>query len=379
MAASSKLNDTLPVAMPLGECNVYNAKRQDDIELARRSAPKCGRAWQNLSLRLIVVGESGMGKSTFIENIFHTYRPNTGMPEPLRQSTKLTTFLSNPDEMCARFVVEDVDERIRMHYYIQDTPGYGDTLDPNTRMTDIIRFIQTQNQRYLQHEVDTSTDVATDPRVDVCLYFIPPHRLKEIDLEFMCRLSKVVTLIPIVAKADSMTTAELTFFKSLIGITAIERKIRFYEFSERDYADAGIHHDPVSHGFPAFAVVSSDMCAAGAKLDVFWPVRDYQWGTCEAFNRAHSDTPTLKRLLLECGYHGVKASSLSFYQAYKETVRHQRSKKWVNPKWAIVAEWAIVAAPLIITLVALCPTWAMVAWAIVAALIGLLGVSNGKM
>jgi len=182
----------------------------------------------------------------------------------------------------------------------------------------------------LQREVELSTDVATDQRVDVCLYFIPPHRLKEIDVEFMSRLAKVVTLIPIVAKADSMTTDELAYFRSLIRKTAIEREIRFYEFSVRDYLDAGIH-DHISHGFPAFAVVSSDMYAAGAKSDVFWPVRDYQWGTCEAFNCSHSDTSTLKRLLLECGYHDVKESSSSFYQAFKDTERSRRTETWLIP------------------------------------------------
>ena len=30
-----------------------------------------------------------------------------------------------------------------------------------------------------------------DPRVDVCVYFIAPHRLKQIDIEFMKQLSAV--------------------------------------------------------------------------------------------------------------------------------------------------------------------------------------------
>lgn len=34
-----------------------------------------------------------------------------------------------------------------------------------------------------------------DPRVDVCVYFIAPHRLKQMDVEFMKRLSLVSTLL----------------------------------------------------------------------------------------------------------------------------------------------------------------------------------------
>ena len=31
----------------------------------------------------------------------------------------------------------------------------------------------------------------------------------------------------------------------------------------------------------------------------YWPVRQYYWGTCEAFNTQHSDCTFLKKLLLE--------------------------------------------------------------------------------
>ena len=34
----------------------------------------------------------------------------------------------------------------------------------------------------------------------------------------------------------------------------------------------------------------------------FWPIRDYLWGTCEAFSTQHSDCTYLKRLLLEVGW-----------------------------------------------------------------------------
>jgi Septin len=39
-----------------------------------------------------------------------------------------------------------------------------------------------------------------DPRVDVCLYFIAPHRLKAIDVEFIKKLADLVPVVPILAK-----------------------------------------------------------------------------------------------------------------------------------------------------------------------------------
>lgn len=41
---------------------------------------------------------------------------------------------------------------------------------------------------------------APDPRVDVTLYFCNPHRIKEMDVAFMARVSEVVPVIPILAK-----------------------------------------------------------------------------------------------------------------------------------------------------------------------------------
>jgi hypothetical protein len=39
-------------------------------------------------------------------------------------------------------------------------------------------------------------------QVDVCLYFIAAHRLKLIDIKFMLAISRYVSVIPIIAKAD---------------------------------------------------------------------------------------------------------------------------------------------------------------------------------
>ena len=48
---------------------------------------------------------------------------------------------------------------------------------------------------------------APDPRVDVCLYFVSPHRIKSIDVEFMAKLSAVVPVLPVLAKVDNARPA----------------------------------------------------------------------------------------------------------------------------------------------------------------------------
>ena len=57
-----------------------------------------------------------------------------------------------------------------------------------------------------------------DLRVHACLYFIRPtgHTLKPLDIEVMKRLSSRVNLIPVVAKADTLSPADLARFKQRV-------------------------------------------------------------------------------------------------------------------------------------------------------------------
>lgn len=55
-----------------------------------------------------------------------------------------------------------------------------------------------------------------DRLIDVCLFFIPPHRFTDRDEDFIVEVSKEVSVIPICAKADAMTSAERTAFQHVI-------------------------------------------------------------------------------------------------------------------------------------------------------------------
>ena len=262
--------------------------REVDLELARLKTPRVRRAWQNLYLRMMVVGESGTGKSTSVSNLFQAYSKSeseeakagggttTTTPRrvpPSGRSTPAELFRRSPEKLCEYFCVENREESIRMHYSIQDTPGYGDSFSPQQRLLDIVEFIRQQQRTYMERLWNLSTSSMIDPRVDVCLYFVPPHRLKEIDLVFMLQLSRVVPLIPLIAKADSMTNGELTVFRRELLTRASKRGIEFFSFSEHSFDEAKIFNVDRSQ-FPPFAVVSSDL---SVKPDAFWPIREYRY------------------------------------------------------------------------------------------------------
>eukprot|EP00955_Chlamydomonas_euryale_P002850 30173-Chlamydomonas_euryale.AAC.4 len=63
---------------------------------------------------------------------------------------------------------------------VQDTPGYGDTLDLSRAIGVVTSHIEQQNEKWLQLEQsrERKEDLADveDPRIDLCLFCVGPHR-----------------------------------------------------------------------------------------------------------------------------------------------------------------------------------------------------------
>ena len=96
---------------------------------------------------------------------------------------------------------------------VQDTPGYGDDLDLHTNISRVLRYIKAQNARWHRLERapqrgDALKDAA-DPRVDLCLFCLPPHRLRNIDVQFMHEVSKVCWRCLVVGDVWQFGSAQL--------------------------------------------------------------------------------------------------------------------------------------------------------------------------
>lgn len=83
----------------------------------------------------------------------------------------------------------------------------------------VIDFIENKYEEYLTAESRVQRKAITDSRVHCCLYFIAPsgHGLKPLDVEFMQRLCDKVNIIPVIAKADTMTPEEVALFKKQVS------------------------------------------------------------------------------------------------------------------------------------------------------------------
>jgi septin 7 len=123
------------------------------------------------------------------------------------------------------------------------------------------------------------------------------NRLKAVDIEFMRRLHTRVNLIPIIAKADTMTEEEVIAFKERILADINYHQIQIYQAPVYEYDDMETmtENREIMSKIP-FAVVGSDkeFEVAGRRVRG----RLYPWGIIEVDNEDHCDFVKLRQMLI---------------------------------------------------------------------------------
>lgn len=134
----------------------------------------------------------------------------------------------------------------------------------------ILEYIDAQFESYLEEELRIKRSLFNchDTRIHICLYFIAPtgHSLKSLDLVTMKKLdSKVnaqsvyrlfqqstcssvslgfftqVNIIPVIAKADTVSKSELDKLKIKIMSELVSNGVQIYQFPTEDEAVAEIN------------------------------------------------------------------------------------------------------------------------------------------
>lgn len=318
-----------PISGPASEVNVRSDVQQsdpafvEDVRTAFSAVPRVRPQWVDRYMKIMVVGESGMGKTTFIKNLFAAFAQDpelrvNDVPGP----TSKDIFAKDPDRLLTEILVRDEATMTSYHYRVQDTPGY-DNLEVNVEP--VLDYIHQQSLKAVEHEQNAKRAAPLtkfeDPRVDCCVYFIAPHRLKPVDVEFMKEISKEVPVLPVLAKADSMTGPELERFRQHVRSEMYRagkdcNEPILYEFSKQALRDAGAFHD-----VPPFAAIASN--EYDLSVGRFWPVRKYPWGKAEALSSQHSDLAALRKLLFEVSYFELKEKTEERYYRFREELLTQ--------------------------------------------------------
>jgi cell division control protein 12 len=162
----------------------------------------------------MVAGESGLGKTTFINTLFSTTIKNYAdhRRRHAKQVDKTVEIEITKAELEEKF--------FKVRLTVIDTPGFGDYVNNRDSWQPIIEFLDDQHESYMLQEQQPRRQEKIDLRVHACLYFIRPtgHTLKPLDIEVMKRLCTRVNLIPVVAKADTLSPGDLAKFKHRVSL-----------------------------------------------------------------------------------------------------------------------------------------------------------------
>ncbi|KAI8999279.1 septin-2-like protein [Gaertneriomyces semiglobifer] len=239
------------------------------------------------SFNVMVVGESGLGKTTFMNTLFNV---------PLTEQKKYRDLSSTKTVSIEPTTYELAEDGVTLHLTVIDTPGFGDQLNRETDFEPVVQYIDDQYREYLQAESSQQMrSNIRDTRVHALLYFIAPtgdNGLKDVDVDFLRRLCNKVNVVPIIAKADTLTPEETAAFKKAVLRDFERYDIKMYPTHHAE--DRELIAD--LERFIPFAVIGSDdfIDVGGKKVRG----RVYRWGSVEVENEKHCDFVQLRELLI---------------------------------------------------------------------------------
>lgn len=177
------------------------------------------------------IGQTGLGKSTLINTIFASHliesKGRLIPDEVIRSTTEIHPVSHNIEE-----------NGVRLRLNIVDTPGYGDLINNDRCWDPIVKYIKDQHSAYLRKELTAQRErYIQDTRIHCCLFFIQPtgHSLKPIDIVVLKKLSDVVNVVPVIAKADTLTLEERQAFKERIKEEFAFHNLKMYPYDNDEF------------------------------------------------------------------------------------------------------------------------------------------------
>ncbi|CAG8446017.1 9294_t:CDS:10 [Scutellospora calospora] len=238
-------------------------------------------------LNIMVVGESGLGKTTFMNTLFNT---------PLKEEIHPKNPQSTQTVEISPVHYELVEDGVTLNLTVVDTPGFGDQLNREHNLDPIVEYIDNQFEAY--HAAERSPEfrrAIPDTRIHALLYFIAPT---ELDIKSLQVLSAKVNVIPVIAKADTLTQEEKAAFKKTV--------CTFMSIFPTAYPDDRESVEDLEKYIP-FTVIGSDQFVdvGGKKVRG----RSYRWGVVEVENEQHCDFIHLRELLMTHALHDLLETS----------------------------------------------------------------------
>lgn len=267
---------------------------------------------RGFQFNVIVVGQTGLGKSTLINTIFASHlidsKGRLEAEEPVRQTTEI---------QAVSHVIAENGVKLRLN--IVDTPGYGDQVNNENCWDPIVKYIKDQHSAYLRKELTAMRDrYIQDTRIHCCLFFINPtgHSLRPIDVIVMKKLSEVVNVVPVIAKSDSLMLEEREMFKQKIRAELVYNNIRLYPFDTDENDDEEIELNEAIRDMIPFAVVGSERNVIIDGKSVRG--RKNRWGVVNVESEQHCEFMHLRNFLTRTHLQDlIETTAQIHYEAFR--------------------------------------------------------------
>ncbi|XP_047688245.1 septin-4 isoform X1 [Prionailurus viverrinus] len=315
-SASAPLSPSARPRSPWGKLDPYDSSEDDKEYVGFATLPNQVHrksVKKGFDFTLMVAGESGLGKSTLVNSLFLTdlYRDRKllGAEERIMQTVEIT-----------KHAVDIEEKGVRLRLTIVDTPGFGDAVNNTECWKPVAEYIDQQFEQYFRDESGLNRKNIQDNRVHCCLYFISPfgHGLRPLDVEFMKALHQRVNIVPILAKADTLTPAEVERKKRKIREEIEHFGIKVYQFPDCDSdedEDFKLQDQALKESIP-FAVIGSNTVVEARGRRVRG--RLYPWGIVEVENPGHCDFVKLRTMLVRTHMQDLKdVTRETHYENYR--------------------------------------------------------------
>ncbi|KAE8299441.1 Septin-10 [Larimichthys crocea] len=266
---------------------------------------------QGFCFNILCIGETGIGKSTLMDTLFNTNFEN---------------FESSHFEPQVKLRAQTYDlqeSNVRLRLTVVNTVGFGDQMNKQESYQPVVDYIDRQFESYLQEELKIKRSLHNyhDSRVHACLYFISPsgHSLKSLDLVTMKKLDSKVNIIPVIAKADTISKSELHKFKIKIMSELVSNGVQIYQFPLDDETVAKVN-TTMNH---RRSLVGNKMVKA----------RQYPWGVVQVENENHCDFVKLREMLICVNMEDLREQTHTrHYELYRRCKLEEMGFKDTGPE-----------------------------------------------
>ncbi|CAD8180526.1 unnamed protein product [Paramecium pentaurelia] len=327
---STSLKQPLPIIQQNIEKSEYESQIYESIadsqpgsEIKALIEQKKIQDQKPIYLNIMVVGQSGLGKSTFIDVLL---KKKLGTGQIIRDSTLQI------QEIQGQIYNNDLTLNIKFI----DTPGFRHQYGLRSWLKLLCTYIHNQFNTYKTRQTQQYeskekfqklSQQDLDERVHVCLYFFSGPRIQAEDLQALKKISGLVNVIPILAKGDSYTKNEIIQLKQQFNDLINEYHIDLFKCqcnnSYQEKSQFGMT--------PPYVIISSiEQFQVG---NHFIYGRKFPWGICDIFNPQHSDLSIIYKLLI--GHYCFELINLTeyLYNKYEQKEKEKLKLQQQNQNW----------------------------------------------